>query len=127
MIFRTFWDKNRVSLNSWVVKNLNPFLRSLGTVFDFSTVNASESLMGGNYFGSIEIGKKADIIIIDFNKPHLLPKHNYVSNIVYSANGNDVDTTIINGQPIMIEKEFISLDKQKILDDAEYCAKNLTS
>jgi 5-methylthioadenosine/S-adenosylhomocysteine deaminase len=105
----------------------DPEILPAQSVLDFSTINGAKSLNLYDSVGSIEIGKIADIVIIDFNKPHLIPSHNYVSNIIYSANGNDVDTTIINGNPIMINKDFIKLDKQKIMDEAEDCAKNLTS
>jgi 5-methylthioadenosine/S-adenosylhomocysteine deaminase len=96
-------------------------------VLDFSTIQGAKALKMDKYLGSIEVGKKADIIVIDLNKPHLTPKHDYISHIVYAAKGSDVDTTIINGKPIMLEKNFIELDEQKIIDDAELCAKNLTS
>ena len=105
----------------------NPEVLPAQTVLDFSTINPAISLKKEDKLGSIEIGKKADIIIIDFKKPHLVPYHNYVSNIIYSANGNDVDTTIIDGIPIMLEKEFMTINTEKILEEAEICAKNLTS
>lgn len=105
----------------------NPEVLPAQTVLDFSTINPAISLKKEDKLGSIEIGKKADIIILDFKKPHLVPYHNYVSNIIYSANGNDVDTTIIDGIPIMLEKEFMKIDAGKILEEAEVCAKNLTS
>ena len=92
-----------------------------------STINGAASLQRENDLGSIELGKKADIIILDCNKSHLVPNHSYISNIVYAANGNDVDSTIINGLPIMLNKELINIDKNKILEEAEIVAKNLTS
>jgi 5-methylthioadenosine/S-adenosylhomocysteine deaminase len=97
------------------------------SVLDFATIQGAKALKIDQYLGSIEVGKKADIIIIDLNKPHLTPKHDYVSHIVYAVKGSDVDTTIVNGKPIMLENKFLRLDEQKILDDAELCAKNLTS
>jgi 5-methylthioadenosine/S-adenosylhomocysteine deaminase len=52
-----------------------------------------------------------DIILIDLGAPHLRPIHNIKSNIVYSANGNDVDTVIINGKILMENKKFVFEDK----------------
>ncbi len=105
----------------------DPEILNSQEVFDFATIQGAKALNMDEYIGSIEVGKKGDIIIIDLKKPHLTPKHNYISNIVYAAKGSDVDSTIINGKPIMIEKNFIKLDVEKILDEAELCAKNLTS
>jgi len=96
-------------------------------VLDFATINGAKALKMNHMLGTIEVGKKADIIIIDLNKPHLTPKHDYISNIVYATKGSDIETTIINGKPIMLNYKFLELDEQKILDDAETCAKNLTS
>jgi len=97
------------------------------TVLDFATIQGAKALKMEQKLGSIEVGKKADLIIMDLNKPHLTPKHDYISHIVYAAKGSDIETSIINGKIIMLENKFLQLDEQKILDDAELCAKNLTS
>jgi len=96
-------------------------------VLDFATIQGSKTLNINDKIGSIEIGKNADIIIIDLNKPHLTPKHDYISHLIYSAKGSDVETSIINGKPIYLNNKFLNIDENKILDDAEKCAKNLTS
>jgi len=97
------------------------------TVLDFATIQGAKALKMDQKLGSIEVGKKADLIIMDLNKPHLTPKHDYISHIVYAAKGSDIETSIINGKIIMLENKFLQLNEQKILDDAELCAKNLTS
>ena len=75
------------------------------TVADLNTVLK----MGIN---SQSIGfENNDIILIDLGAPHLRPIHNIKSNIVYSANGNDVDTVIINGKILMENKKFVFEDK----------------
>ncbi|MDH7516844.1 MAG: amidohydrolase [Candidatus Thermoplasmatota archaeon] len=97
------------------------------TVFDFATIGGARCLKMEKNIGSIEVGKKADIIIIDLNKPHLTPKHDLVSHLVYAMRGNDVSTTIVNGKPLMLDKEFLTIDYEKTIEDAERCAKELTS
>ena len=77
--------------------------------------------------GSLEIGKKADVVLLDFHTPHLTPCHDPVSHLVYAANGSDVCTTIINGRPLMIDRVFQGLDEAKILSDAADAAKTLTN
>jgi len=73
-------------------------------VLDMATINGARCL-GFDDIGSIEPGKKADIITIDL-APHLLPAttKNIVSNIVYSANGNDVCDSVVDGKMVMREK-----------------------
>jgi len=88
---------------------------------DPSTLNAKElvrmATMGGaevlgldNEIGSIEIGKKADIIIVDLFKPHLIPIYDIYSQIVFSMTGNDVETSIINGRIVMENRHIQGLD-----------------
>jgi len=75
------------------------------TALDMATVNGTKAL--GINAGSIEEGKLADIIVIKLDKPHLIPvnKNNIISNIVYSMEGGDVDTSIINGKVVMKNRQ----------------------
>jgi 5-methylthioadenosine/S-adenosylhomocysteine deaminase len=68
---------------------------------------------------TIEVGNLADIAIIDFNKPHLQPVHNIVSNLVYAANGSDAHSLIVDGQVLMHNRRVLTLDEKKILEDIE--------
>ena len=97
------------------------------TVFDLATRNAASALHMQDKIGSLEIGKKADVVLLDFHTPHLTPCHDPVSHLVYAANGSDVCTTIINGRPLMIDRVFQGLDEAKILSDAADAAKTLTN
>lgn len=72
-----------------------------------ATVNGAKAVMWDNELGSLEKGKKADIILVDLAKPHLTPilrkpKSNVVNLFVYSAVGDDADTVILNGNIIML-------------------------
>ncbi len=84
---------------------------------DMATVNAASYL--GMDAGSIEEGKKADLICLDTDMPNLAPMHNPVSHAVYAASGFNVSSTIIDGKPLMLEREFPYFDDRKILEDAE--------
>ena len=65
--------------------------------------------------GTIEIGKKADIILIDLRKPHLVPLYNPFSALVYSANGADVRDVIVNGKILMRNWTLQNLDADEIM------------
>ncbi|MBW1862726.1 MAG: amidohydrolase family protein, partial [Deltaproteobacteria bacterium] len=69
-----------------------------------------------NETGSIEKGKKADIIVVDAGNPHMVPLYNPVSNLVYSASGSDVKDVIVNGKILMKDREFLTLDQEEIMD-----------
>ena len=56
--------------------------------------------------GTLEVGKKADLCIIDMNKPHLTPLYDEYSHLVYAVSGADVDTVLINGKVVMRDRRF---------------------
>ena len=72
-------------------------------VLEMATIEGARVLGIDSEVGSWEVGKKADIILIDLNKPHLLPRQDIYSLLAYSVNGADVDTSIIDGR-IFIEE-----------------------
>ncbi|HDH81862.1 MAG TPA: hypothetical protein ENF91_02070 [Thermoplasmatales archaeon] len=77
--------------------------------------------------GSIEEGKKADLICLDMDMPNLAPMHNPISHAVYAASGFNVSSTIIDGRAVMLEREFPYFDKQKIIEEAEKAKEKLVS
>lgn len=105
----------------------DPTILPAQTVFDLATIGGAHLLDVEQTLGSIEAGKRADIIIIDVQKPHLTPLHDPVSQLVYAVRGTDVCTTIVNGIPLMLEKEFLTLDLEKTLENAKKNAFELTS
>jgi imidazolonepropionase-like amidohydrolase len=77
--------------------------------------------------GSLEPGKRADIILVDFDQPHLMLDHQPVSKLVYSARGHDVTTTIVDGQVVMEDRRVLTLDEAAVLDRARDATADLIS
>jgi 5-methylthioadenosine/S-adenosylhomocysteine deaminase len=77
--------------------------------------------------GSLEAGKKADLILIDLNQPHLVPMYDVYSHLVYAVNSTDVDTTIINGQVVMQNRKLMTADEKQIVHQAKAFASKLIS
>lgn len=94
----------------------NPVNMSAGTVLRMATSWGAEVMGLKDQIGTIEIGKKADIIVVDTNQPHMTPLYNPVSTIVYSANGGDVKDVIVNGKILMKDRKFITLDQKTIME-----------
>ena len=97
------------------------------TALKMATINGAKALLWDKEIGSIEIGKKADMILIDMDKPHLYPRHNIISSLAYSVQGSDVDTVIVDGKIIMEKREIKTLDAEKIMYNAEKVAKDLVN
>ena len=97
------------------VQAMDPTDMDALTVLKMGTIEGARALMLEQVTGSLETGKKADIIIVDTNKPHLTPMYNPYSHLVYAARGNDVCHSIINGQPVMLNRKLTNLDLDEIM------------
>jgi 5-methylthioadenosine/S-adenosylhomocysteine deaminase len=95
--------------------NLNPLILNAREVLEMATIGGARVLGLENEIGSLEEGKKADIIIVDLEKPHLYPKADLISNMVYSAQASDVKTVIINGRIVMENYKLTTYDEKEIL------------
>lgn len=84
-------------------------------VLQMATINGAKTLGLENEIGSLEVGKKADIIIVDLNKSHLCPIHDIYSTLVYSANGTDVETVIVDGNIIMENRKILGIEEEEII------------
>ncbi|WP_315372888.1 amidohydrolase [Paenibacillus xylanexedens] len=86
----------------------------------------SASLLGlQNEVSILEVGHKADLILIDLAKPHLQPVHEVESLLAYSVNGADVDTTIVNGQILMRGRKLLTIDEDELYREVKVRAKRI--
>jgi len=103
----------------------NPTILPTETVLRMATLDGARALGLEKQVGSLEVGKRADIILLDFEKPHLTPRHNLYANIVYSARGSDVDTVIVNGKILMEKRKVRTLKEKEVMEKAQRTASNL--
>lgn len=87
-------------------------------IMEMLTLNGAAVLGLEQQTGSLEVGKRADIAVVDFNQPHLLPGGRYLPKLIYSANGGDVKHTIIDGQVVMKDRMVLTMDESQVLQDA---------
>ena len=90
-----------------------------GKVLEMATIDAARALGMENEIGSLEAGKKADVILIDLFKPHLMPLNMPVYRVVSFASGADVDTVIVDGRVLMCGGEVTTVDEGEIMEAAE--------
>ncbi len=83
-----------------------------------ATIDGARAMGLENEIGSLEAGKRADVIIVDVAQLHSSPRHDVVSALVYSAVASDLRATIIDGQVVMREGELLTLDEGAIIDEA---------
>lgn len=90
-----------------------------GKVLEMATVDAARVLGMETEIGSLEPGKRADIIIVDMYKPHLVPIYMIPYRLTYEAQGQDVDTVIVDGEVIMENRVVKTVDEEMVLEQAQ--------
>lgn len=88
-------------------------------ILTMATQNGADILGIGEEVGSLTVGKKADVILMDMNKLHLTPSHEPANLLVYAATGQDVDTVIIDGEIVMRGRELTTIDEEKVMANAK--------
>lgn len=103
----------------------DPTVMDARTVVEMATIGGAHALGMQNEIGSLEVGKKADIIMLDLQQPHAHPVYNIYSLIVYSLKGADVDTVIVDGKILMTNRRFINLDVVAMYSKVEELASKI--
>ena len=107
------------------VANLDPLNMSAKTVLEMSTRVGAVVPGWEKEIGTIEVGKKADIIVVDLHSPHLVPLYNPVSTLVYSATGADIKDVIVNGKILMKDRGFLALDPAEVMERVKAISRNI--
>ena len=88
-------------------------------VLHFATVNGAKAIGKEGELGIIEEGALADVIVLDLNEPWFYPRNNIVSGLVYSSKGSEVETVIINGEPVMEDRKILTINEQEVYEACE--------
>ena len=107
------------------VHRLDPTVMPAEVVLEMATLGGARVLGMEEEIGSLEVGKRADVIVVDLEKPHLQPVYNIVSQLVYAAVGADVRDVIIDGKLIMHNRQLLTLNEERILSRAKEMKENI--
>jgi len=107
------------------ISYMDPTVLPAERALRMATLEGAKVLGIEKIVGSLEVGKKADLILIDTDKPHLTPTHDFYANLVYSARGSDVDTVIVDGEILMEDREVKTLNESRVMKKAQETAKDL--
>lgn len=92
-----------------------------------ATIDGARALRMSDDIGSVEVGKRADVIVVDLNGLHAAPEADVISSLVYSAQASDVRTTIIDGRVVMRDRELTTLNEAEVIAEANREARALAS
>ena len=95
-----------------------PEVLSAAQVLRMATIDGARALGLENEIGSLEVGKRADVIVVDLNQLHSSPKQDVISSLVYSAQPADVRATIIDGRIVMRDGKLSALNEGDVIVDA---------
>jgi 5-methylthioadenosine/S-adenosylhomocysteine deaminase len=87
-------------------------------VFEMATIRGARALHLEKLIGSLEVGKRADIVVVDWDDLNQVPFYNYYSHLVYATKANDVRTVVINGHMVMLDRRLLTLNESAIKKDA---------
>jgi len=104
---------------------LDPLIVPAETVLEMATINGAKALGLEHEIGSLEVGKKADLIVIDLERLHTTPSMNPVSTLVYAATGGEVDTVMVDGKIVVAQGQLLSMDEHEIIVQANNHAAQL--
>ena len=102
----------------------DPTVVKPGDVLKMATVNGAK-LQGRTDTGNLELGKKADLVAIDFDKPHLIPALDYPAMLCYAVQGSDVCMTMVDGQILYQDGEYLTVDAERIRAESRRALKEL--
>jgi 5-methylthioadenosine/S-adenosylhomocysteine deaminase len=97
------------------VDRRDPAIMDARTVVRMATIDGARVLGLEDEIGSLAPGKKADLIILDWNQAHLTPTYNYYSHLVYSATGRDVIAVMVDGTMVMEDRKILTVDEKAAL------------
>jgi 5-methylthioadenosine/S-adenosylhomocysteine deaminase len=100
------------------VHALDPSVASAQTVLEMATIGGAAALGMSSSIGSLESGKRADLIVVSMRAARQTPLYDPVSQVVYTTRGDDVRTTIVHGKVLMRDRKVMTLDEASVLKAA---------
>ena len=94
-------------------------------VLEMATIDGARAIGMEQEIGSLERGKKADVVVMAFDNPFATPVHNPLSSLVYAALGNEPETVVIDGRVVMRDRVIVTLDEMQVRENAQRAAEAL--
>jgi 5-methylthioadenosine/S-adenosylhomocysteine deaminase len=116
------WEEMRLASFLQKVDRMDPTVLSAPTVLNMATHGGAVAIGLGDVIGSLEIGKRADIIQVAFDDVHHVPTYDVVSHLVYVTDEQDVSTVVVDGKVLMRDREMLTIDTDRVRVEANALA-----
>lgn len=120
------WEEIRLAALIHKGVSNDPTVMSAATVLKMATSGGAQAVGLDDVVGALVVGKRADMIQVGLNGPHLTPVYDVISHLVYAVNANDVVTTIVDGHILMRDQKILTLDTKKIQAEAAEIARKIS-
>lgn len=112
------WEEMRLAAFLQKVEQMNPEVLPATTVLRMATIGGAEAIGMGDTIGSLEVGKRADLIQVAFDDVHHVPTFDVVSHLVYVTDEQDVTTVVVDGKVLMQDRRMLTLQTDRIAQEA---------
>ena len=107
------------------ISKMDPLALNAKAVVEMATIDGARALHMEKEIGSLEAGKKADVILIGLDEPNAVPMYDVYAQIAYSLKGSDVQTVIIGGRVVMRDRKLLTIDEPRVLEKAREYGKSV--
>jgi 5-methylthioadenosine/S-adenosylhomocysteine deaminase len=121
------WEEMRLAALLQKVNHMDPQIMPANTVLTMATRGGAEAIGLGESIGSLEVGKRADVIQVSFDDVHFVPTYDVISHLIYVADEQDVNTVIVDGKILMKDKEILTIDTSRVTREATELAARIQS
>jgi 5-methylthioadenosine/S-adenosylhomocysteine deaminase len=109
------------------ITRMDPLALNAKAVVEMATIDGARALHMENEIGSLEAGKKADLILISLDAPNAVPMYDIYAQIAYSLKASDVETVVIAGRTVMRERKLLTIDEPRVLEKARDYQKSVSA
>jgi 5-methylthioadenosine/S-adenosylhomocysteine deaminase len=109
------------------ITKMDPLALNAKAVVEMATIDGARALHMDKEIGSLEAGKKADLILIGLDGPNAVPMYDIYAQIAYSLKASDVETVVIGGRVVMQERKLLTIDEPRVLEKAREYRKSVSA
>jgi 5-methylthioadenosine/S-adenosylhomocysteine deaminase len=109
------------------ITKMNPLALGAKAVVEMATIDGAKALHMEKEIGSLEAGKKADVIVISLNEPNAVPMYDVYAQLAYALKGNDVETVVIGGRVVMREHQLLTVKEDEAIAKAREYQKKVAA
>src|SRR6266851_290098 len=109
------------------ISKIDPLALNAKAVVEMATIDGAKALHMEKEIGSLEVGKKADIVLISLDEPNAVPMYDIYAQIAYALKGSDVETVVIGGRVVMRDRKLLTVKEEEVLQKAREYRKSVAA